>query len=313
MNAERGIDMKPELEPPPFNLKTPLPETSQQTDFSLARNARFIIQKQNAISPHHSHRYHYHDGYELYYLYSGECYSFIKDRTYHVQKGNIILFNDYDIHRTTNFSKCGYERILINFKRDFLENFSNILAPMDLFQCFHQKMHLIRLTAQEQHYVESLLAVMIQESKNQDTGYDAYLQTAMIQLLIFLNRRSPQLQEEPKTYINTTHKTMLEITNYVNQHYFENITLTSISEHFYISPYYFSRTFKKVIGFTFIDYLNSVRIKEAQRLLKETDLHITKIADAVGYNNTTHFRRVFKEITGLAPLAYRKLEQKKNF
>ena len=84
------------------------------------------------------------------------------------------------------------------------------------------------------------------------------------------------------------------------------MTLQTISERFYISPYYFSRTFKQITGFTFIEYLNGVRIKEAQKLLRKTNLSIGKIAESVGYQNNTHFGRLFKKATGISPLAYRK-------
>ena len=56
----------------------------------------------------------------------------------------------------------------------------------------------------------------------------------------------------------------------------------------------------------FKQYLNTVRITEAQRLLKETDRNISEIALAVGYNYPTTFNRVFKEITGLSPTTFRK-------
>ena len=62
---------------------------------------------------------HYHDNYEIYYLLSGERYYFIKDRTYHIDRGDIVLINMYDMHRTINFKTESYERILINFKINF--------------------------------------------------------------------------------------------------------------------------------------------------------------------------------------------------
>ena len=42
--------------------------------------------------------YHYHKSFEVYYLYAGERNYFIKDKTFHVKKGNLVLINEYDIH-----------------------------------------------------------------------------------------------------------------------------------------------------------------------------------------------------------------------
>jgi len=55
-----------------------------------------------------------------------------------------------------------------------------------------------------------------------------------------------------------------------------------------------------------VKYLNTVRVMKSKRLLKESEFSITQIAEKVGYENATHFGRVFKAITGLPPIKYRK-------
>ncbi|MGB3986308.1 MAG: helix-turn-helix transcriptional regulator, partial [Limnochordia bacterium] len=72
------------------------------------------------------------------------------------------------------------------------------------------------------------------------------------------------------------------------------------------SQYYLSRMFKTVTGLTLIEYLNTIRIQEAQKLLADENLSITEIASLVGYDSQTYFGRMFKRITGLTPREYRK-------
>ena len=253
-----------------------------------------------------SRTYHYHDCYELYYVYSGEFYSFIKDRSFLAQKGNMILVNDYDIHCTIDSAKPGYKRLILYFRKEFLEDFLDTVEKMELLKCFQKNAPLIRLTPQEQHSIETLLQSMLTEYQSKGSGYAAYLRTALIQLLILLNRHNGQLPDEQYRYASAAHKTISEITGYINNHYHTDITLTSISRQFFISPYYFTRIFKRSTGFTFIAYLNGVRVKEAQKLLRKTDLSIAQVAEAVGFKSSTHFGRIFKEITGITPLACRK-------
>ncbi|MGE5606892.1 MAG: helix-turn-helix transcriptional regulator [Bacteroidota bacterium] len=93
---------------------------------------------------------------------------------------------------------------------------------------------------------------------------------------------------------------------YLNEHYQEDLNLKTIQERFFISPYHFSRTFKKITGFNFIEYLNSIRTREAQKLLKDSGLPVTEISEHVGFDNLTHFGRVFKKIVGTSPTNYRK-------
>ncbi|NMA94667.1 MAG: helix-turn-helix transcriptional regulator, partial [Clostridiales bacterium] len=54
------------------------------------------------------------------------------------------------------------------------------------------------------------------------------------------------------------------------------------------------------------EYINNVRIKEAQALLLSTDYKVIDISAKVGYTNTSHFGRVFREMTGYSPLRFRK-------
>jgi YesN/AraC family two-component response regulator len=86
----------------------------------------------------------------------------------------------------------------------------------------------------------------------------------------------------------------------------QRITLADISKEFYISQFYFSKIFKEATGFTFVEYLNSVRIKEAQRLLVSTNDKVIRISYNVGFGSIAHFGRMFKAITGYSPLQYRK-------
>ncbi|MFW5749714.1 MAG: helix-turn-helix domain-containing protein, partial [Halanaerobium sp.] len=88
----------------------------------------------------------------------------------------------------------------------------------------------------------------------------------------------------------------------------KSLTLSSLADKFNYSPAYLSRAFKEVTGFNFVEYKNNVRIKEAGKLLQQSKLSVTEIATEVGFNNITHFGRIFKEITDLSPLAYRKVK-----
>ena len=254
--------------------------------------------------------HHYHNTYELYYLYSGDRYYFIKDKTYHVTRGNLVLIKPYDIHCTSNFSKSGYDRCLIMFKRSFIKELAEKITDVDLFECFDRDIHLIPLSFQEQSFVETLLSSMVNEHKTQAPGYRDFLRASMVQLLLLTCRHAATAPEIGEGYISPTHKTVSAVAAYINNNYNEDITLESVSERFFISPCYFSRTFKKITGISFTEYLNGVRIKEAQRLLATNEISIAELCEAVGYKSTTHFGRSFKSITGMSPTEYRRIKKR---
>ncbi len=281
-------------------------ESAVQSGMEIATASPFSVHRASVTGPMEGLFHHYHNSYEIYYLYAGERYYFIKDKTYHVQRGDLVLIRPYDVHGTTSYSKSGYDRFLINFDRAFMDDFLNALGAKHLLDCFDQDMHLIKLGFKEQHLVERIFLTMENESKAKEDGYEVFLKTALAQLLLIISRSSDQLTEGVSKYVNSTHKIISEVAAYINTHFSENITLDTISERFFISPYYFSRTFKKVMRVPFAEYLNGVRIKEAQQLLRRSRLNIAEIAAATGYKSSTHFGRVFKEVVGMSPIAYKK-------
>jgi len=253
--------------------------------------------------------YHYHSSYEVYYLLSGVRNYFIKDRIYRVERGDIVLINKNDLHKTTYAGSTTHERILINFEEAFIKEMVPYIKDIDVLQPFHYDVHILKLNKTEQTMLEQVLFKMMKEAKEKAIGSETYVTLLMTELLIFIARRAAQPETVKKEYYNQMHEKVSEIVKYINKNYMKRLTLQNISDNFYISPCYLSRLFRNITGFTFVEYLKSIRIKEAQRLLKESKLNMDEIAERTGYESSTHFGRVFKEITGVSPLRFRKINK----
>lgn len=105
-----------------------------------------------------------------------------------------------------------------------------------------------------------------------------------------------------------------KIKKYIEGHYNEKISLSSVAKEFYMSPNYFSSLFKERTGENYSDYLAMVRIRHAKEMLENTTRDMETISDAVGYSNAKYFSNVFYKVTGMRPFEYRKRyrEGKKN-
>lgn len=102
------------------------------------------------------------------------------------------------------------------------------------------------------------------------------------------------------------HKDIRKVTDYIADHYRENLTLEVLAKHIHMNSFYFSSYFKKQVGQNFKDYLNRVRMEHAMELLLSTDKRSYEIADEVGFRDYRYFNEVFSRYYGKTPAAYRK-------
>lgn len=97
-----------------------------------------------------------------------------------------------------------------------------------------------------------------------------------------------------------------QISAYLDRHYGEPLTLNTVASHLHLSYSYLSSCWSRCFGCGFNEYLNSVRLEEAMRLLSATQIPVAEISGMVGYSEQGYFGKVFKKHTGLSPLAYRR-------
>lgn len=93
---------------------------------------------------------------------------------------------------------------------------------------------------------------------------------------------------------------------YIHENYHRpDISLQDVAEAVNLSPSHLSSQFKTAVGVSYVKYLTSTRLKEAQKLLRTTDHNIATVAEMVGYPNVTNFYRHFQRQIGMTPAAYR--------
>ncbi|HEY8343741.1 MAG TPA: response regulator [Bacillota bacterium] len=98
-----------------------------------------------------------------------------------------------------------------------------------------------------------------------------------------------------------------EITDFIKENYDQDLNLQKLAERFYINPVYLGQLFKKSTGARFCDYLHRIRIDEAKKMLRRTDMKVAEIARLLGYRDPDYFVRKFKAITRVSPSAFKNL------
>ena len=102
------------------------------------------------------------------------------------------------------------------------------------------------------------------------------------------------------------HKYIVAAQNYIAEHYMNpNLSLDMVAAHIHANSSYLSKLFKNNLNVNFVTYLNSYRIKEAQKLLLSSDMSVKAISIQSGFNSEQNFIRVFKKHVQMTPTQYR--------
>lgn len=96
------------------------------------------------------------------------------------------------------------------------------------------------------------------------------------------------------------------IIDYCTAHFAENLSLATLESELHLNKYYISHLFSSKLGLRFNDYVNSLRINEACRLLLGSDHSVTDVSEAVGFNTLRTFNRAFTKQMGVSPTEYRR-------
>jgi AraC-like DNA-binding protein len=94
-----------------------------------------------------------------------------------------------------------------------------------------------------------------------------------------------------------------QVRKYIDDHFAENVTLQMLAQQVSLSPYYLLRAFHAEVGMPPYAYLESVRIRFTQRLIK-AGLPLAEVAAEAGFSNQSHMTRQFKKIIGVTPGQY---------
>ncbi|MFC0216502.1 helix-turn-helix domain-containing protein [Paenibacillus chartarius] len=252
---------------------------------------------------------HMHEMFELYYLYEGQRLYFVRDRSYHVLPGDLVLIPQREAHSVSDYGKPGHERVVMNFSGAFLGGMLEE-APY-LLDAYGLPSPIVRLDAGGRREAEELLGRMIREAEQDRLGREFALRGLLGELLLFIVRFARTHRVAAPEHVSPLHGKISDIVRYLNARYAEPVRLDELAEQFDISGPYLSRMFKEITGFSLIEYVQLMRVREAQRLLETTNEKVIAVAEHVGFGSLVQFGRVFRQLTKTTPLRYRQAAQGK--
>lgn len=255
-----------------------------QSDIQLVTTARFSSEELRTT--------------ELFFLLKGSAEVQIDGQAYIMNTDDIILVNK---HEQYSLDIKGNDSLLFHFSiSDFL--LAQALNAENVgFNCNSITNPNMNYGSLRKIIIEIIDLFLFENAKTN------FLQISKIYQL--LNELSSFYLEQ-STRMSNQDERIQAITREINERYYENLTLSEMSDLVHMDTAYFSKFFKKSLGLNFKDYLSNLRMNYAVRDLLTSDKTITRIAVDNGFFNTNSFNKKFKELYHQTPSLFRKQNSK---
>ncbi|MBE6761354.1 MAG: helix-turn-helix domain-containing protein [Ruminococcaceae bacterium] len=258
---------------------------------------------------------HNHDYIEIAVIVDGVGVHKINNVEIVVKKGEVCIINTESIHQFSPLeddSSQSLSILFITIYPEFLYDMGfeptllNNIINMLLFKFYYvqNNKYSFILSNEELEHTVYLSTKMIEELHS-NKNCNIYLLKMYLSIILIEFSRHYEKLVKATPQINNYHFALVKnVINYLNLHYFENITLKELSDYCHISSRHLSRIFKEATNFSIFEYLQKVRIEKACLLLKTTDRKITDIVNLVGFTDYRYFNKIFKNYTGMTPRKY---------
>ncbi|WP_026888643.1 AraC family ligand binding domain-containing protein [Clostridium beijerinckii] len=235
---------------------------------------------------------HFHDYYVIGFIENGKRYLSCKNKQYIIETGDLILFNPGDIHTCEQIDDRTLDYRCINIKKDVMKKITFEITGKEYLPNFTE---FVLFRNELTSSLKELHLMIMEEEKN--LKKDELFLFIMEQLIReYSNPVSEMIIQEASEEIKT-------VCDYLENNYMENITLNQLSNLTGLSKYYLLHSFTKQKGISPYNYLQTIRISKAKKMLEQGVAPID-VAFKTGFTDQSHFTNFFKKLIGLTPKQY---------
>lgn len=246
--------------------------------------------------PLNSNARHHHDFFEISILLEGEAIYYIENKWQTVRGGEIILLNPKVVHEEKQSATASSHQLHIGIGEFQLEGMPDSTLNLPW--------HILPRQEQQMKIMDKAWQLINELHEHQFNLVCKGIVLEIIGLLL------QTLEKEATSSIVTSkndhlHQTVQLIITYIENNYAQDLSIEQLATTYFISPTYLSKIFKEITGYSPINYLIQVRLKQAYNLLLNDEFTIKEIAKSVGYEDAYHFSKSFKKQYGCSPSQFR--------
>lgn len=230
---------------------------------------------------------HWHEHTELHYIFKGNCRLKYGESVFDLGEGDLAVINGNELHRGIE-GCCDYICIIV---------------PPSFFE----QNHAIFEKVVRGEYISEVIG-KIYESHMRGEGVDLLeIKGNMYFLISHLVRNYTVKTLGDNTYSGYVNKLnrVNKAIKHISGNYDKPLSTKTLAAMLHLSEGYFCQIFKEITGKTAMEYLNSLRIDKAEKLLRKTEMTVSEIAYCCGFEDANYFSRIYKKIKGVSPLSVR--------
>ncbi|QJD83947.1 AraC family transcriptional regulator [Cohnella herbarum] len=250
--------------------------------------------------------WHYHPECELMLVQAGCLNVDLSDETYALQQGDVVILGNSELHRDRNpGGRLDYIVLQFDLSNYFdqstipyLQYFNETKVPLSAMNYIFRENPEARVAAAE------CIRQIHQEALFKESGYELAVNMLIKKLLLILIRNDSRGLLADQDRVERIR--LKPVLDFVESRLEERISVEDACRLANMSYYYFVKFFKKIMGFSFTEYVNFRKIKRAEQLLLTRDLSVGEVGDQIGMANMAHFYKMFKRFNGCSPKEFQR-------
>ncbi|WHY01693.1 AraC family transcriptional regulator [Neobacillus sp. DY30] len=268
---------------------------------------KFAIRRKTRYTPMPKHKHEY---IEIVYVLQGSFIQEIKGRQIQMNKGDLCILDRNVVHSSLPLGESDVVVNIILTSEFFDGIFMYLLSDDNYISNFvinslyskSKSQNFLKHHVKEDSIIQKILENLLLEYYSRELRSSAAINGYFLILFTELSR---EITNSTGELINDEqHKVREQILKYIRDQY-KDINLNEMADYFHFHPSYLSTLIKKEFGKNLKDLLLEVRMTEASKLLKNTDMTVENIVFEIGYTNYSHFYKVFKKTYGMTPNQYK--------
>jgi AraC-like DNA-binding protein len=231
-----------------------------------------------------------------------------------LEAGDLVIVDNLKLHNVEDFPGFNTRVVVMSFMPEFVYAPGSPSCDYAFLLPFYAKReghpHVLRRTDDAAGPIYSAMTELLNHNfKSKDQPHSqSGCKAAFLQILYQLTRRFQASEVMRSEFVQHRQQAdrLARLFEFVKLNYAEKISVEQATQLVHMSQAQFMKVFKKVSGMTFVAHVTRVRINNALRLLRETDLTIAEIAGKTGFSDQSYFDRRFRQAFGKSPREWRK-------